>query len=113
MVRSLRSAAICTRRSGVEVSLSNWLCFMFMSLNRVRNAFRFMAFPSCGAAELQLHRQGNATDCAAVPTPDRRVFWIKDPAEGRSCRSVHKTRPIGEYRRHPLESLSPEQPLAG
>ena len=44
MVRSLRSAANCTKRSGVEVSLSNWLCLMFTSLSRVRNVFRFMAF---------------------------------------------------------------------
>jgi len=89
MVRSLRSAANCTKRSGVEVSLSNWLCLMFMSLNRVRNAFRFMAFPPRGAAELQLHRQGNATGCAAVPP-----LRLESPAEGRSRRSVHKTRPV-------------------
>lgn len=73
MVRSLRSAANCTKRSGVEVSLSNWLCLMFMSLNRVRNAFRFMAFPPRGAAELQLHRQGNAQAVPRFRPSDWRV----------------------------------------
>jgi hypothetical protein len=66
MARSLRSAAICSKRAGADLSLSSRVCAMLMSLSRVRNAFRFMAF--LHAARLApASREKNANDWHTVP----------------------------------------------